>query len=110
VAADPDLALRIKRARERAGLKQWQLAERVGVNRKTVDNWENARTAPKSSMGALEAVLGSLGGGEPDPREEELRVLSAGLVAEGLLDPAVAEQMIRRYRRKRDQPPETRAG
>jgi DNA-binding XRE family transcriptional regulator len=58
-----DLGTRIKRARERARprMKQEDLAAAVGVDRKTVDNWENARSRPKSSLGALEEVLGKWG-------------------------------------------------
>jgi transcriptional regulator with XRE-family HTH domain len=60
----PELGLLIKRARERAGLTQQQLADRISRSRKTVDNWENGRTSPRSSIGAVEAVLGNLDGGE----------------------------------------------
>ena len=35
-----------------------QLADALGVNVKSVDNWENGRNAPRSSVGALEDVLG----------------------------------------------------
>lgn len=62
MASGPDLGTRIKRARERLRLSQQQLADRLGVDRKSVDNWENGRTRPRSSLGALEAVLGSLDG------------------------------------------------
>lgn len=89
VTADPRLALRIKRARERLGWTQQELAERIGRDRKTVDNWENSRTTPRSSIGALEAVLGiSLGedGGEPDPREEELRRMFPDERADALIE------------------------
>ena len=62
------LGLRIKQARGRQHLKQWQLAERVGVNRKTIDNWENERTRPRADhVAALEAVLGSLNSSEQAP-------------------------------------------
>lgn len=56
----PALGSAIKRARERLRLSQKELAARIGVNVKTVDNWENGRTSPKSSLGALEDVLGNL--------------------------------------------------
>jgi transcriptional regulator with XRE-family HTH domain len=48
----------IKRARERKRWTQRQLAGALGVNVKTVDNWENGRTHPRNSVGALEEVLG----------------------------------------------------
>lgn len=57
-----DIGTRIKRARERKRWTQRQLAGALQVNVKTVDNWENGRTSPRSSIGALEEVLGvSLG-------------------------------------------------
>lgn len=58
--ARPPIGLRIKRARERLRLTQEQLAGQVGVSQKTIDNWENDRTYPKSALGALEEVLGPL--------------------------------------------------
>jgi transcriptional regulator with XRE-family HTH domain len=68
MAADPNLGTRIKRARERKRWTQQQLAGALGVNIKTVDNWENGRTSPRSSIGALEDVLGiSLDGDEAEP-------------------------------------------
>ena len=59
---DPRLGMRIKRARELRRWSQKQLAAAVEVDRKTVDNWENGRTYPRSSIGALEGVLGPLTG------------------------------------------------
>lgn len=52
------LGTTIKRARERRRWTQQQLADAVGVSQKTVDNWENNRTLPKSSLGAIESILG----------------------------------------------------
>lgn len=68
------LGTRIKRARERRRWTQQELADRLSVDRKTVDNWENGRTTPRSSLGALEEALGNLTGDEearpyPDPDE-----------------------------------------
>lgn len=59
MATEPRLGTTIKRARERKRWTQQQLADRVGVNRKTVDNWENDRSSPRSSIGVLEDVLGT---------------------------------------------------
>jgi transcriptional regulator with XRE-family HTH domain len=53
-----DIGTMIKRARERKRWTQRQLAAALEVDRKTVDNWENGRTRPARSIGALEAVLG----------------------------------------------------
>ena len=70
------IGTRIKRARERKRWTQRQLADALGVNAKTIDNWENGRTAPRSSIGALEQVLGvSLDSGparEPGPLDDLL--------------------------------------
>lgn len=52
------IGTRIKRARERKRWTQQQLAGALNVNVKTVDNWENGRTSPRSSVGALEDILG----------------------------------------------------
>lgn len=60
-----DLGTRIKRARERLRWTQRQLADAVGVNVKTVDNWENGRSSPRNRLGSLEAVLGIDLSGEP---------------------------------------------
>jgi transcriptional regulator with XRE-family HTH domain len=57
-APPPPIGRRIKRARERLRMKQAQLADSIGVTQKTVDNWEHDRSYPKSSIGALEDVLG----------------------------------------------------
>lgn len=58
MATEPRLGTRIKRARERKRWTQHQLADALDVNVKTIDNWENDRTYPRSSIGALEDVLG----------------------------------------------------
>ena len=66
MATPPPIGRKIKRARERLRLKQAQLGDAIGVSQKTIDNWEHDRRYPKSSIGALESVLGiSLDGGEP---------------------------------------------
>ena len=52
----------IRRARERKRMRQQDLADALGVSRATVDAWENDRAYPRSSIGAIEDVLGiSLG-------------------------------------------------
>lgn len=52
------IGVQIRRAREMERWTQRQLADRLGVDRKTVDNWENGRSRPRSSIGAIEQVLG----------------------------------------------------
>jgi transcriptional regulator with XRE-family HTH domain len=60
----------IRSARHRRQWTQKQLADAVGVNVKTVDNWENGRTSPKNRLGAVEEVLGLRLGDEPTEPEE----------------------------------------
>jgi transcriptional regulator with XRE-family HTH domain len=64
----PPIGIKIKRARERLRLTQEDLAGRVGVSQKTIDNWEHDRSYPRSAIGALEAILGSL---TQTPSEDE---------------------------------------
>jgi transcriptional regulator with XRE-family HTH domain len=95
----PALGSAIKRARERLRLSQKELAARIGVNVKTVDNWENGRTSPRSSLGALEEVLGDLQGrgssrDQTPPAADEL--LDADADDDGLQD------LVNRARRERD--------
>jgi transcriptional regulator with XRE-family HTH domain len=68
MATESPLGTRIKRARERKRWTQQQLADALKVDRKTIDNWENGRSTPRSSIGALEDVLGvSLVEEQPQP-------------------------------------------
>lgn len=67
MATEPAIGTRIRRARERRRWSQQRLADELQVNRKTIDNWENGRTSPRSSIGALEEVLGVRLDGEPEP-------------------------------------------
>lgn len=64
----------IKDARERRHLTQQQLADILGVDRKTVDNWEHGRTSPRNRMGALVAWAPELGGGESDAERHKERL------------------------------------
>jgi transcriptional regulator with XRE-family HTH domain len=97
--------MRIKRARERGHMKQEDLARAVGVNIKTVDNWENGRSRPKNRMGALEQVLGDWGfapdqvdstdtvGNPPAGAQAVVRQIIE--VLDSRFSPAVQVQMIR---------------
>lgn len=99
------LGRRIRRARERARLTQLQLAQAVGVDRKTVGNWESGLSSPRSSLGRLEAVLGPHGfvaGDEIAPAVAEPPVVGADAVIRMIVEvldsafsPAVQVQMIR---------------
>lgn len=70
MAADIRIGTAIKRARERRRWTQRQLADALGVDIKTVDNWENGRTRPRNRIGALEEVLGVSLDGDAAPPEE----------------------------------------
>jgi transcriptional regulator with XRE-family HTH domain len=79
MATDPTLGTSIARARGRKHWTQQQLANAIGVDRKTIDNWENGRTIPhRHRIGALEEALGPLGGEAPhrDPRAEMLEAVA----------------------------------
>jgi transcriptional regulator with XRE-family HTH domain len=69
MATETRIGTTIKRARERKRWSQRQLAAALGVDRKSIDNWEHDRTYPRSSIGALEEVLGIRLGGEPAAAE-----------------------------------------
>ena len=58
MATEPTLGTRIRRARERLRWTQQRLADALSVSVRTVNDWENDRTQPRSSIGALEDVLG----------------------------------------------------
>jgi transcriptional regulator with XRE-family HTH domain len=95
-----ELGLRLRRARERARLTQRELAEAVGVDRKTVGNWESGLSSPRSSLGRLEAVLKQHGFSldtEPwPPRAGADAVIQMILeVLESAFSPAVQVQMIK---------------
>lgn len=107
--ATTPLATRIKRARELRRWTQQQLADVLGVDRKTVDNWENGRTRPRSAIGALEQVLGvnlTEPNGVEDPKERELEETLIRLEV-----PAEKRQeVMEAYRRRAQGPPGRAAG
>ena len=45
--------LDIKQIRAKIGLTQAELAKKLGVDKKTVQNWESGATSPKSKYGIL---------------------------------------------------------
>jgi len=95
MAADVPLGEQIKAARERAHLTQQQLADILGVDRKTVDNWENRRTSPRNRMGALIAWAPELGGEEPDA-ERDKAMLHDSI---DRMDAAQLARMVEAYRK-----------
>ena len=59
---EPDVPLGrdLKRARERAGLTQAELGERVGVSQGTIWGWEHVHTPNRERRKKLRAVLDDL--------------------------------------------------
>ena len=82
MASEPTLGTRIRRARERRRWTQQQLADALGVSVRTVNDWENDRTQPRNSMGAIEHLLGPVLTGEqaqpeiPEKLRREIEKLS----------------------------------
>lgn len=95
MATEPALGTRIKRARERKRWTQRKLAELVGVSQKTIDNWEHGRTEPKSSLGALEEVLGVSLDAEAAPGPAIPRTLLREIMQADGLTPEERQAVIR---------------
>lgn len=94
MATEPAIGTKIKRARERKRWTQRHLAELIGVSQKTIDNWENGRTGPKSSIGALEEVLGVSLDGTPAAAPEISRALRTAIENEDGLTPQERQAVI----------------
>lgn len=100
--ADASFGTQFKRARERRHLTQLEAADRLGVDRKTVDNWEHDRTYPRSRLGAIYEWAPELAE-DVDPDEAELRGALQRLQERGLkdLNSAGVEAMLELYRELR---------
>jgi transcriptional regulator with XRE-family HTH domain len=98
--------LKIRRARERLGWTQRELASYVGASHKSVGNWERGTTSPKNRTGALEAVLGiSLNGNGNGPGAEIYTdPLEEAIWAETTLPPQVRREIIAHVRQARTRP------
>jgi len=86
VATETRIGTRIARRRHVLGLTQQQLADRVGVSKSTVANWERGKHFPLRYLGKVEAVLGI----QLDPPPEQARIVPPALrkmVTETLEDP-----------------------
>ena len=98
MATDSHLGTLIKRARERRRWTQRQLADALGVNPKSVDNWENGRTSPRNSIGALEEVLGiSLDEDQAAPEKDDWQVPDDDWETGVLSDPDLPDDIKRRF-------------
>ena len=49
--------MNIRESRKRLGLTQEELAKRLGVSTRTVQNWEQGGAIPASSRGAIERLF-----------------------------------------------------
>lgn len=76
-----DLGQRIRAARERRMMTQQELADLVGVDKRTVGNWERGRVRPRNRMGKLTEVL-DLEMSSLEQAEEDIRRLRGISVAE----------------------------
>ena len=47
----------IKDLRQKLGVTQGELAKRIGVDIKTIQNWESGRTIPSSKIGILQSLM-----------------------------------------------------
>lgn len=70
MATGSELGTRIKRARERRHWRQADLARAIGVNVKTVGNWERGQTIPRNRIGAIEATLSISLASDPADRDD----------------------------------------
>lgn len=79
---DAALGQRIRRLREQRRWSQEQLADMLGVNKKSVSNWERGRNDPRNSIGALSEIFGvELDGGGEVPAAD---LVEAALRGSGL--------------------------
>jgi transcriptional regulator with XRE-family HTH domain len=65
MATGTELGTTIKRARERLHWRQIDLARAIGVDVKTVGNWERGQTIPRNRIGAIEETLSVSLTGDP---------------------------------------------
>jgi transcriptional regulator with XRE-family HTH domain len=52
------IGVRIARRRQALGMRQEDLARKLGVSKSSVANWESGKHFPQRKLGAVEAVLG----------------------------------------------------
>lgn len=84
----------IRAARERAGLTQEQLAQRLRVSMRTVGNWERGATVPLNRLAALREFL------RPEREEDEPGLRSAS-------DAELLAEIARRFARGKEGHDET---
>jgi len=93
VATETPLGTKIRKRRQELGMTQQALADRVGVDRTTVTNWEKGKHFPQRYLGKVEAVLDiDLEGGRPP--ELVSRELRGQILRERGLSPEDAARVI----------------
>lgn len=53
VTEDDDLSVRIKDARDKAGLTQAEMSEKLNIPKRTIENWESGVTVPPTYVAEL---------------------------------------------------------
>lgn len=61
------IGIRIARRRQALGMRQEDLARKLGVSKSSVANWESGKHFPKRKLGLVEQVLGISLDGQPEP-------------------------------------------
>lgn len=80
------LGTRIRKAREKCGLTQGQLANRIGVKRTSIERWESDQSVPRinkltTMSGVLDVpLLWLLAGGESVPDQGVDEISKDGLI------------------------------
>lgn len=90
----------VAKRRHVLGLSQQALAERVGVNRRTVSMWERDLQYPHRHLGKLEQVLG-MDLTADDPAEAELQASLNRLYESGLIEAEDVERQMASYRERK---------
>jgi len=100
MAESPSFGTQFRLARERRHLTQLQVADILGVDRKTVDNWEHDRTYPRNRTGAIYEWAPELAK-DSDPKEERLRAALDELREDSLIEADDVTYLMERYERRR---------
>lgn len=98
----------IRRARQKRGMTQWDLAQQLGVSDRAVSRWENDAAAPDVALLAqlalvLDTSADALLGVDPQRMQEE--VLRATAEANRLVKAGLAEEAVRMLRAKAEKYP-----
>ncbi len=89
----------IRKARQRAGLSQKELAEKVGVHMRSVGNWERGETVPRNREAKIRDVLAEWLPDEATPRAEvrSLKYYGPDTGLRGVSDVELLAEIARRF-------------